>query len=144
MNYERLGNLLREARSNAKLTQPDVASKLGVTFQNVSSWERGKSKIDIDTLMRLCELYHISFVHILESANGTSYTTYAVPIFTPHEQSVISAYKAQPKAVQDAVDRMLDVPEETMHKQDDAEIAMSIADLSDKEAQNITKSNHKA
>jgi transcriptional regulator with XRE-family HTH domain len=68
MNYEILGQVLKNARSNAKFTQQEIAAKIGVTFQNVSSWERGKSKIDIDTLAKLCGIYNINFVTVLEHA----------------------------------------------------------------------------
>jgi len=69
MKYKILGSLLKDARKNSKLTQKDVADKLGVTFQNISSWELGKSKIDIDNLLKLCDLYGISFIDLVNKAN---------------------------------------------------------------------------
>ena len=72
MNYEILGSMLKDARSRLKITQSEIASKLGVTFQNVSSWERGKSKIDIDSLATLCDIYGIDFTSALKKANNNS------------------------------------------------------------------------
>ena len=69
MDYKILGSLLKSARTRLKITQSDIAEKLGVTFQNVSSWERGKSKIDIDTLATLCNIYGINLASTLTKAN---------------------------------------------------------------------------
>lgn len=65
MDYITLGKILRDARVTIGLTQSDVAKRVGVTFQNISSWERGKSKIDIESLSTLCNLYDISLTGIL-------------------------------------------------------------------------------
>ena len=71
MDYEILGQFLKNCRTQSNFTQQEIASKLGVTFQNVSSWERGKSKIDIDTLVRLCNIYEVSFLDALNAASST-------------------------------------------------------------------------
>ena len=65
MDYLALGRILSAGRKAVGLRQQDAADKVGVTFQNVSSWERGKSKIDIESLSALCELYGLSFVDTL-------------------------------------------------------------------------------
>ena len=148
MDYKKLGSMLKEARSNAKYTQPDVASKLGVTFQNVSSWERGKSKIDIDTLVKLCDLYEINFVNVLERANDTS--SLSKPDensnYTPHEKSVLLAYNKQPKSVQEAVDRMLGVENEPVMPHpapDDMKAAQNLMEIADIESREFAKSKPK-
>lgn len=66
MNFELLGMLLKEARVSRGYTQADIANMLEITSQNVSSWERGKSKIDIDTLVSLCDIYGIDFVNLID------------------------------------------------------------------------------
>ena len=67
MDFELLGQTLKEARVNANFTQSDIAELLNITSQNVSSWERGKSKIDIDSLIYLCEIYKIDFTNLINS-----------------------------------------------------------------------------
>lgn len=71
MDYIKLGQILRSARESAGYTQADIAVSLGVTPQNISSWERGKSKIDIDTFEYLCQKYNVSFVDTLETIKNT-------------------------------------------------------------------------
>lgn len=48
---------LRMLRSESGMTQEQVAEKLGVTRQALSSYESGRTRPDIDTLMRLAEIY---------------------------------------------------------------------------------------
>ena len=62
-----LGERLREARKKAGLTQSAVAGRLGVTYQAISNYERGKCRVESGVLRQLCILYHISPVELLES-----------------------------------------------------------------------------
>ena len=65
MNYKKLGVTLKNARIAANLSQAQVSEYINKTSQNISSWERGKSKIDIDSFERLCRLYDIPFADTL-------------------------------------------------------------------------------
>lgn len=62
-----LGNRLRAARQAAGLTQREVAARLGVTYQAVSNYERGKCRVESGILRQLCILYHVSPVELLET-----------------------------------------------------------------------------
>lgn len=48
---------LKELRLSRNLTQEQVAEKINVTRQAVSSFETGRTRPDIDTLVRLSEVY---------------------------------------------------------------------------------------
>ena len=52
-----INNNLRNLRLEKGLTQEQVAEKLNVTRQAVSSYESGRTRPDIDTLMRFAEIY---------------------------------------------------------------------------------------
>lgn len=67
-DYAYLGRILKEARENAGFTQNDIATELGVKYQTVSAWETGKNKIDIDTLIVLCNKYGLSLSGLLTDA----------------------------------------------------------------------------
>lgn len=47
---------LKAARVNAELTQAELAEKLGVSPLTILSWESKKTKIPIESLMKLCEI----------------------------------------------------------------------------------------
>ena len=51
---------IKKLRTQHGLTQEDVAKKLFVTRQTVSSWESGRTQPDIETLMKLSELFSVS------------------------------------------------------------------------------------
>lgn len=70
-DYVKLGAILKEAREAAspKITQKSVADMLHVTAANVSSWEHGKSRIDIESYIRLCHLYGIDAVSPLAESS---------------------------------------------------------------------------
>lgn len=52
-----ISNNLRQLRLNSGLTQEQVAEKIGVTRQALSSYESGRTRPDIDMLLRLSEVY---------------------------------------------------------------------------------------
>lgn len=60
-----IASRLREARKKAKLTQKDVAEKVGLSPQAISNFERGTNRVSNDILRKLCELYNISADTIL-------------------------------------------------------------------------------
>lgn len=56
---------LREIRLSRNLTQEQVAEKLNVTRQTVSSYESGRTRPDIDTLVRYSELYSVELESLI-------------------------------------------------------------------------------
>ncbi|WPD17983.1 XRE family transcriptional regulator [Thermaerobacter composti] len=56
---------LRRARARAGLSQQEVASKLNVTQQAVSSWESGTRRPDPDVLVQLAKLYRVPVSYLL-------------------------------------------------------------------------------
>ena len=55
-----LPDRLVKLRKAAGLSQEEVADKLEVTRQTVSKWETGQSSPDLDKVLPLCDLYHIT------------------------------------------------------------------------------------
>lgn len=56
---------LKTIRQVRGLTQEDVASKIGVTRQTISSYESNRTQPDIETLKRLAEIYDVELNDIL-------------------------------------------------------------------------------
>ena len=71
MSIDEIAIRLKKARKNAKMTQADVAAHLGITYQAISNYERGITRVDTDTLVKLCAVYNISVSDIL---GADSYT----------------------------------------------------------------------
>jgi len=58
MNH--IGDTISKMRQNKKMTQEEFASRLGVTPQAVSRWERGNSLPDISLIKGICDVLSIS------------------------------------------------------------------------------------
>lgn len=60
---------IKTQRKNLGMTQADVAKKLFVTRQTVSSWENGKSYPDLDMLVKISDVYKVSVDSLLREDN---------------------------------------------------------------------------
>lgn len=69
IDYNIVGERLRRARLEKKLTQADLAEKLDISVTYLSKVERGVSRINLKRLQELCALLDISEIYIL---SGTS------------------------------------------------------------------------
>ena len=58
MNY--IGDMISKTRQNRNMTQEEFASRLGVTPQAVSRWERGNSLPDISLIKGICDILSVS------------------------------------------------------------------------------------
>jgi len=66
----RFGERLKQARLAQQLTQKAVAEQLHVSRQTISSWETENSYPDIDSLLRLSDLYGLSLDTLLREDTG--------------------------------------------------------------------------
>ena len=66
MDQEKIGKFIKEIRRKNKLTQKDLADKLGVTFQAVSKWENGKNVPDISLLREMSKLFEVNLDDIID------------------------------------------------------------------------------
>lgn len=65
-----LGSKIRDARIKLKLTQTQLANKIGVSFNSISDWENDKHKPDIDYLIPLCKSLNVDANYLLEWENN--------------------------------------------------------------------------
>lgn len=88
-------------RKKSGLTQKEFAEKLGVKNTAVSNWENNQNSIDIETLVKACNIFGISINQMYESNNDFFN-------LSSHEINVIKAYRAKPE-MQPAVDKLLGI-----------------------------------
>ena len=60
-----IGEKICQYRQMQKMTQEEFASRLGVTPQAVSKWERGNGLPDISLIEGICKVLNISANHLL-------------------------------------------------------------------------------
>lgn len=62
---ELLINRLKNARMDRGLKQQEVAEQLGIKANTISNWEKGRTEPDIDTFVKLCDIYQIDCASLL-------------------------------------------------------------------------------
>lgn len=60
-----IGETLKEKRTESQLTQEQLSEKIFVSRKTISNWETGKTTPDIDSLIRLAELFNLSLDTLL-------------------------------------------------------------------------------
>ena len=65
MNQIKIGKFIQEKRKEQKMTQSELAEKLGVTDRSVSKWENGKNMPDISLFNILCNELNITINDLL-------------------------------------------------------------------------------
>ena len=73
----KLGNLIKEARKNAGLTQESLAKKVGggVTASDISKAERGDATPSLTVLKRIAKATGVTQVSLVTAAKGTAKPT---------------------------------------------------------------------
>ena len=65
MDQSKIGEFIKACRKEAKLTQVQLAEKLGITDRAVSKWENGKSLPDVELMLELCSIFDINMNELL-------------------------------------------------------------------------------
>ncbi len=60
-----LGSKIKKARTEANLTQKELADQLSVTFQTVSKWEGGVTEPDLATLRAIVKILGVSLEYLV-------------------------------------------------------------------------------
>lgn len=55
----RLGERIRAMRKLRLMTQSDLAAQLGITFQQVQKYERGKNRLSVSMMLRIARILRI-------------------------------------------------------------------------------------
>lgn len=66
----KIGDQLKKARLDKKMTQEEVAEKIFVSRQSISNWENNKTYPDIGNVIALSDLYEISLDELLKGSDN--------------------------------------------------------------------------
>ena len=66
MNYKLMGAKLRKARKRLRMTQEQAAERVDMSASMIGNVERGSRIPSVETIVRLCKLYHVSADIILD------------------------------------------------------------------------------
>ena len=81
---------VRKYRDERRWTQPQLASKLGVSVQTISNWETGLKVPRMGSLQKLADVFHVTIGDL------TSTTKHEVKTADLADDDTIFTYKGQP------------------------------------------------
>jgi len=89
-NNTTLGTRIRLLRKAAGLTQKKMAEKLGVTFQQLQKYEKGKNNISVNRLFQVADVLNIGVESILGSNmnNGSNQTVNKLTKYTVDDSNL--------------------------------------------------------
>ena len=65
MNQEKIGKFISMCRKDKKMTQSELAEKLGVTDKSIGNWENGRNMPDLSLFKPLCDVLGITINDLL-------------------------------------------------------------------------------
>lgn len=102
------GQRLQKSRKKAKLTQEQVANKLGLDYSTISKYENDHSQPDNDTLIVLADLYLVTVDYLLgRSVEQSDHDLSLVDAYLPNEK----LEKLTPKQME-KINDFLSLPED--------------------------------
>lgn len=108
-----IAKVLKYYRKLNHLSVNEVSSLLAkydnpAAVKTIYGWESGNTQPDADTLMLLCEIYHID--NVLETFGYRNQQDTINLVLTQHEKNLILKYREN-ETMQPAVDKLLSLDE---------------------------------
>ena len=82
-----VGQKIRQIRKSRRLTQADLASRIGVTQSDLSRMENGEYKVGLDTLFRILQVFELSMSRFFEEPTLEAAETEEAPAPDPATES---------------------------------------------------------
>jgi len=80
-----VGQRIKEARKRAKLTQKELAGKLGLACPTIAQWERGLRNPKLETLQKIADVLGIDVLELIQlkpTANNSGSEKDGPPVLT--------------------------------------------------------------
>lgn len=94
-----IGKQIKLLRLSRKISQKELAKKMGITYQQVQKYENGLNKISVSRLWQVCEIFEISpnflFEDILSDEQGAKNAAPLIPnsLATSQDMKLMLAFK---------------------------------------------------
>jgi transcriptional regulator with XRE-family HTH domain len=94
-----VGRKIRQLRKERKLTQVDLAARLGIQQSDLSRMEQGEYRVSLDTLLRILAEFKMSIGEFFEEGAERS--------ITPRDMRLVQDFKALPDAARREVEEFI-------------------------------------
>lgn len=65
-----IGDRIKQLRTEAKMTQPELASRLSITRSTIAAYENNTRQPSFQVLIRLAEIFHVTTDYLLIGNNN--------------------------------------------------------------------------
>lgn len=95
-----VGRKIRQLRKERKLTQNELAARIGVQQSDLSRMEKGEYRVSLDTLFRILAEFDMGVGEFFDEVANTS--------FSPHDLSLVRHFRALSEDDQHEVKEFID------------------------------------
>ncbi len=92
VQLELVGRKIRQLRRQRKLTQVELAEKIGIHQSDLSRMEQGEYKVGLDALLRILQTFDLSIGDFFEENERTESVFQKLKSLSPTAQKEIEAF----------------------------------------------------
>ncbi len=92
---KQIGVRVRELRLTKGLSQQQLGEKLGITYQQIQKYEKGKSRISSSTLFQISQILEVPVLYFFQDLGIQSFSGSAVRL-TPQIVQLVKDYESLP------------------------------------------------
>ena len=89
---ELVGRKIRQIRRQRKLTQVDLAEKIGIHQSDLSRMEQGEYKVGLDTLLRILQTFDLSIGDFFDEGGRTENVLDKFKSLSPTAQKEVESF----------------------------------------------------
>lgn len=89
---ELVGRKIRQLRRQRKLTQVELAEKIGIHQSDLSRMEQGEYKVGLDTLLKILGTFDLSIGEFFEEGNRTATLFDKLKTLSPSAQKEVESF----------------------------------------------------
>ncbi len=94
-----VGPKIRQLRKERKLTQTELASRIGIQQSDLSRMEKGEYRVSLDTLFKILAVFNVSISEFFDDVNKDS--------LTPRDVQVMRDLQRLPNTVRREVEEFI-------------------------------------
>ena len=87
-----IGRKIRQLRRQRKLTQVELAERIGIHQSDLSRMEQGEYKVGLDTLLKILATFDLSIGDFFEEGNRTETVIEKYKILSPSAQREVESF----------------------------------------------------